>query len=307
MNNTEMIKELRALTQAGMKDCKDALEESNWNLDQAVDIVKKKGLNIVSGREGKVASEGVVVTGFDGFLNESKPVISMVEVNCQTDFVANSEGFRNFAQYTADLLASKTLKNEKFDLSDVEEKRQEVVASTKENVVVRRWWAEQALDDTVMVFKYVHSNNKIGVLLTMKVGDVSFVNNPKFLMLGQDLVLQVASMNPLEVSPDKLSTDVVSRQLAIFEAQLKEANKPEKSWAKILEGKTNKWHTEVCLLKQESVIYPKMSVEKVLEDVSKELGTEVTVVSFVRCEVGEGLNKVTSNLAEEVSKMTASQ
>lgn len=302
MSNTNLIKELRALTQAGMKDCKDALDEANGDLEKAVDIVKKKGLNIVSGREGKVASEGMVVVSVDS-LNGSRPIFSMAEVNCQTDFVANSDSFKEFARSAVSTLAEKTLRNQPFSVQDVEISRQSVVSTTKENVVLRRWWVEQALDPKAVVFKYVHSNNKIGVLLTLLASSEDITSNPKFEELGNDLVMQIAAMNPAAVSAEKLPQDLVNRQNAIFESQLKEMNKPESATSKILEGKRNKWYTEVCLLEQESVVYPKTTIKQVIKNFEALLNCKLEVVNFIRCQVGEGLETSKTLLSEEVSKM----
>lgn len=301
MSNTDLIKELRALTQAGMKDCKDALEEANWNLQQAVDIVKVKGLNIVSGREGKVASEGVVAIVEDNRVN---PPIAMVEVNCQTDFVAKGSAFHIFAQRTANKIAEKFEANEIFSVDDVEEDRKELISSTKENIVVRRWWVEEAVDRRARVFTYIHSNSKIGVMLTLLAPTVEATWDSAFKELGNDLAMQVAAMSPLAVSSDKLDPEVVARQRTIFETQLKELNKPQAAWAKILEGKFNKWYTDVCLLNQESVVHSKTPLTDVIARVSAKLGGPVEVVSFTRCQVGEGIEVVKENLADEISKMT---
>jgi elongation factor Ts len=297
MSNTELIKELRALTQAGMKDCKDALEESSWDLQKAVDIVKVKGLNIVSGREGRVASEGRVTLGPSG------NGIAMVEINCQTDFVADSKDFKSFCTKTLAVLSSNV---EGFSTGLVEDARKEVVASTKENVVVRRWWLEESLHPTTGVFSYLHSNNKIGVLVTLQAPSEAVVNSSEFHALGNELAMQIAAMNPLAVSADRIPTEEKTRQESIFITQLKEdvKPKPEAMWPKIIEGKFRKWNTEVCLLEQESVVVAKTSVRQVIKNVGDKLGGEITVVNFVRCQVGEGIEVKKDNLAEEVSKLT---
>lgn len=300
MSNTELIKELRALTQAGMKDCKDALEEAGWDIQKAVDIVKVKGLNIVSGREGKVASEGVVVI-LNGVGNRNA---AMVEVNCQTDFVAKNPDFYDFANSVAIQLHSKVMSDGVFAASDVEEGRKLAVSATKENVVVRRWWFEEAVDPKARVFSYVHSNNKIGVTLTLLAPTEEAADSPEFAALGNDLAMQVAAMSPLAVSRDKISNEEVQRQKTIFETQLEKLNKPQAAWGKILEGKFNKWYTEVCLLDQESVVVAKMPLSQLITNVGYKLGGTIEVVSFTRCQVGEGIEVVKENLADEISKMT---
>lgn len=301
MSNTELIRELRALTSAGMKDCKDALEESNWDLQKAVDIVKAKGLSVVSGRAGKIAADGLV-----GIYNAERhtPVQIMVEVNCQTDFVANSEDFKKFVATTLQKVAAAHVVGQPFDIQSVEAERQAVVATTKENIVVRRWWVEESLDASkVLVFPYLHSNGKIGVLLTLAAPSFEASTDPAFVELGNDLAMQIAAMSPLAVDSDRIPQDEKDRQKAIFEMQLKEENKPEKMWEKIMEGKFRKWNTEVCLLEQESVVVPKTTIRQVIKNVGTKLGGEIQVVNFVRCQVGEGIEKKQENLAEEVSKM----
>lgn len=299
MSNTELIKELRSLTQAGMKDCREALEEAGWDLQKAVDIVKTKGLNIVSGREGKVASEGVVVVSTPGPCNTT----AMLEVNCQTDFVANSPDFRKFADKVVREVFIRAASGRPFDVTEVEADRQALVATIKENVVIRRWWVEQAFDPRAVVFTYVHSNAKIGVLLTLVAPTAETAADPAFVELGNDLAMQVAAMNPLAVSQEKLSVEEVARQKSIFEQQLTELNKPQAAWPKIMDGKFNKWYTEVCLLNQESVIVPKTTVQQVIKNAGTKLGGEVQVANFIRCQVGEGIVKQQSNFADEVAKM----
>lgn len=305
MSNTELIRELRALTSAGMKDCKDALEEANWDLQKAVDIVKVKGLNIADGRTGRVASEGrVAILSVVG-----KPFKAMVEINCQTDFVAQSEDFNAFVEHTVGTLLTSVIEGKTFRADDdvIENHRKTTVSTTKENIVVRRWWVEEAIDPTVRVFDYTHSNDKIGVLLTVKAPTVDVADSPEFKSLGEDLAMQIAAMSPLAVSPDRIPTEEKDRQRAIFETQLKEENKPQAMWDRIIEGKFRKWNTEVCLLEQESVVVPKTAVKQVIKNVGTKLGGEIQVVNFVRCQVGEGIAKKQDNLAEEVAKLTGQE
>jgi elongation factor Ts len=287
MNKSELIKDLRNLTQAGMKDCKDALEESNWDLDKAVDVIKVKGLNVVSGRASKVAADG------------------LVEVNCQTDFVANSDEFRNFVQLVTHELARAVKVEQPFDPSVLEVQRQELVSKIKENIVIRRWWVEEVISPDAVVCSYVHSNSKIGVLLTLHAPLANATDDQvkELLKVGDDLAMQIAAMNPLAVSEDRLSPEEISRQKDIFFTQLKELNKPAAQWDKIVEGKLRKWYQEVTLLEQESVIVPKTTVRQVLADLGSKLGAEIQVVNFIRCAVGEGLDKKSENFAEEVAKL----
>lgn len=299
MTNTDMIKELRSLTQAGMKDCKEALEETGWDIQKAIDVIKTKGLNIADGRSGRAASEGIVSIRHNGF-----GAAVMLEVNCQTDFVAHSSGFQTFARETMDVLWDKWNHNEVFQTSDVENARQALVAITKENVIVRRWWAEEAVSPNARVFSYIHSNNKIGVLVTLLAPSQEAVRSQQFIELGENLAMQTAAMNPIAIDVERLSIEEVNRQRAIFEQQLTDLNKPQAAWPKILEGKFRKWHSEVCLTEQESVWVPKTSVGQVVANTSTTIGGEIKIVTLIRCQVGEGIEVKKDNLAEEVAKLT---
>jgi elongation factor Ts len=292
MSNTEMIRDLRALTQAGMRDCKEALEETGWNLQKAVDVIKAKGKLVASG--SKTASEGVVGTmHFDN-------MIVMVEVNSVTDFVARMPEFDNFVTLCLDSIGTAIQENRPWDSKDVEPARKELMATTKENIVVRRWWAEQKYQDNSRLSSYVHMNNKIGVILHTLAPTAEMAGSKEFEDLCEDMTLQIAAMNPLAVSPDRLDKTVLDRQTAIFQAQIDAMNKPVAAHAKIMEGKLNKWYSEVCLLNQESVTTPKTTVGQLVQ----KLNSDIKVINFIRCQVGESTEKVAStSFSEEVEQL----
>lgn len=311
--NSELLKELRALTSAGMKDCRDALEANGWDLDKAVDAVKVKGLQNTTSREGRVASEGVVKVVHYGDPGSSAV---MVEVNCQTDFVARSPNFIGFAEQVGDALAT-MLQSQELQIGEVlkvddivvdgdktvGDLRKGVIADTRENVQVRRWWAEEVTDNRV-VWSYTHANNKLAVLVSFESPSVTV---QEFKDFADGVAMQIAAMNPSAVSRTQLSSDEIDRQKAIFETQLTEANKPQAAWPKILDGKFNKWYSDVCLLDQESVLVPKKTVGQLAKELSITLtGVEgnVKVLNFVRCQVGEGVEKPVEDFASEVAKLT---
>lgn len=300
MSRLDFVKELRLITQAGMKDCVDALQESGGDLQKAIDIIKIKGLNVISNREGKIASEGMLALAIKG-----AQLAALVEVNCQTDFVAKNSNFLDFANGVAQYIIDQHVKNNSVSLEEMSEQRKNLIATTKENIVIRRWFIEEAINPNARVFSYVHTNNKVGAMLTLLAHSEDAWANPIFLQLGEDLLMQITSMNPMAISAETLPADVVSRQQSIFENQLREANKPQAQWEKILAGKLNKWQTEVCLLKQESIIVPKCSVEKVIQQASSKVGGEITVVNFLRVQVGDGLeSKKIDEFSLEVAKLS---
>lgn len=326
VNKTELIKELRALTQAGMANCKSALEESEWDLQKAVDLVKAKGLQNTTRQESKVAAEGVV-----GIRNELSFAV-MVEVNCQTDFVAKSPAFSAFVDdvltgivqfMNVEQYPEFKLENVEVNGKSLEQSRKELIASTGENIVVRRWWVEQIASPTSYIATYLHSNSKVGVLVSFGTEIVSkdlhvaedgteyktlITPNviPEFVEFADNVAMQIAAMSPKAVSKDNLLNEEVNRQQGIFETQLREANKPEAAWPKILDGKFNKWYTDVCLLNQESVVVPKKTIQDLLQDLEKQLGGKIKIFNFNRCAVGEGIEKTADVLADEVAKLTAS-
>jgi len=294
MTNTNMIRDLRALTQAGMKDCKDALVETNWDLDKAVDVIKAKGKLVSAG--SRAASEGLV-----GIMS-LKNLVIMVEVNCVTDFVARMTEFDNFVNLCLNAIGNSIQKNLPWDPQEVEAARKELVSITKENIVIRRWWGEQIFKSETHLFSYVHTNGKIGAILNV-LGTEGMQNNPEFMELCENITLQIVAMNPVAISPDKLEPAVLDRQKAIFQTQLDEMNKPEAAHEKIMSGKLNKWYSESCLLNQESVVTPKVTVGQLIENLSSKLGNPIQVINFIRCQVGEGIDKPADNFAEEVAQM----
>lgn len=304
----QQIKDLRERTQAGMSDCKSALEEADGNLDKAVEVILKKGIVKAAARAGKVATEGEVRT----LVTEGGLRGTIVEVNTQTDFVARGEDFRAFVgkvldvasklEHGADLLA------QKMGSETVEDARKALVAKTGENTVVRRWGMLKAKPGG-LVHSYIHMGGKLAVLVEAY-APAGKDKDKEFLEYVDNCAMQVAAMNPLVVSKDKIAPGDLAKQKEIFEAQMKEEKAagtlkaPEAAWPKIVEGKVNKWFTEVTLLGQDSVTTPGFTVEKLREDLSKKLGGDVRIGAFLRYGLGEGIEKPKEDLAAEVAKMT---
>jgi elongation factor Ts len=315
MDKLALIKDLRTATLAGMNDCKLALTEAEWDFNKAVDLVKARGLAQTARNAQKVAAEGRVVIHFDHAQDAT-----MIEINSNTDFTAGSEEFLTFCQKVGEELGSTDLTQFQGDLSTIttsdqkttlESLRQELMAKTKENIVVRRWFVEEVFGDNRRVFDYIHSSNsKLGVLLSLEGPDAASIATPEFEEFGNNVAMQIAAMNPLAVSIDQISQEEKDRQKAIFETQLKEAGKPEAAWAKIIEGKTKKWQSEVCLLDQEAVFLSdgsKKTIRVLSDELAKQLGGEagsVKILSFNRCQVGEGIEKPKEeDYAQEIGKM----
>ena len=332
------IKELRERTAAGMSDCKNALVEAEGDIEKAVEVILKKGLVKAAARAGKIAAEGEVSTWVapDG----AKGVI--VEVNCQTDFVARGEDFKSFVKNVTDvaakLPAGGDLTGQPFPGSDktVDIVRQDAVGRIGENIVVRRWAPLEASSANGLVHAYVHMGGKLAVLVSAEAPNEAAKSDPDFKAFVENVSMQIAAMRPIVVRKEEVEASAIEKQKEIFAAQLKEeleaavariaelkastdlsetemkaemkaaeARKgpPEAMWPKVLDGKISKWFNEVTLLGQENVWDPTLgTIEKVRTELGKKLGGDVKVHSFVRFELGEGIEKKVENLADEVAK-----
>lgn len=306
--NAQAIKELRERTQAGMADCKSALEEASGEMEKAIEIILKKGLAKSAKRAGAVASEGEVrasVTADGRHAN-------LLEVNIQTDFAARNDAFR---QFVTDVLKAAESLPKGVDIATaplagktVTEVATDLTAKIGEKIVARRW-------DRVSVGEgkhgrahaYVHLGGKIGVVLAVETESEAAAKHPEVIKFLDDTAMQVAAMAATALTRDGVSKDLIAKQMEIYEAQMREdpKPKPEASWPKIIEGKVNKWLSEIVLIEQESVVVPGQKIDALREAASKAAGAAVKLVGFVRYERGEGIDKAADNFAEEVAKMAA--
>lgn len=283
----KLVKQLRDRTNLGMNDCKKALEESNSDIDAAIDLLKKWGELKGAEKAHKIATEGKVNT----FSNNSESVVGIIELNCQTDFLANSKEFQNLLDFS---------KMDNFSDEIFEQKRKELVAKTGENIVLRRKEIWNVSKNSV-IKSYVHPGSRLAVLLEASCENMT----QEALSFVDDCAMQIAAMSPTSVSKDDISQDIIERQHAIFEAQLKEEKKPEQAWPKIIEGKFAKWRKDTVLLEQESIKEAKKSIEQIRQELSKKLGCEIKINRFIRYALGEGLEKTQENYSEEVAKLIA--
>ncbi len=294
------VQALREKTGCGMMDCKKALVETNGDMEAAVDFLREKGLASQAKKADRIAAEGTVaVYTADG-------VGAVVEVNSETDFVANGDGFKALAAEIAQIVAEQNpqdvdalLACEK-DGSTVEAKVQELFLAIRENIKVRRFTRFEG-----KVVSYVHAGGKIGVLVNFDT-DVA-ADNADLVAAGKNIAMQIAAMNPSYLDRASVPAEVIEKEKAIQIAMMKEdpkmANKPEAVLGKIVEGKMGKYFKENCLVEQQYVIDGDLTVGKYIENVAKELGADVKLASFVRFEKGEGIEKRVDDFAAEVAAM----
>jgi elongation factor Ts len=306
----QLVKDLRERTQAGMADCKNALVEADGDPEKAVEIILKKGLAKSAKRAGAVASEGEV----RAYVSTDAKSGVIVEVNIQTDFAARNEKFKAFVGEVVKVAhAAKhgdNLEEHKYPGTSktVGEVLGELVAQIGEKITVRRFARIDLSAPAGAVHSYVHLGGKIGVLLETVAGTAAVAERPEFKKLIDDAAMQVAAMNPLYMTRSEVPKADIEKQRDIFAAQLREEAKPkpEAAWPKIIEGKLNKWYTEICLLEQDSVMVPGSSIDQVRAQVAKETGGAIELKRFVRFERGEGIEKKADDFAAEVAKMAGS-
>ena len=280
------VKELRERTGAGMMDCKKALADTDGDMDAAIELMRKSGQAKAEKKAGRTAADGVVV------IRQADGVAVMVEVNCETDFVAKDENFGAFADAVAgrvlsdnpadiDALMAMPLKDG--DATTVEEARQTLIAKIGENIGVRRFTRIEASGS---IASYRHGV-RIGVMVDVAGGDEA---------LGKDLAMHIAAHDPSPVcvSNDEVPEDMVAREREIFTAQARESGKPENIIEKMIEGRIRKFLGEITLLGQSFVKDPNTSVGKLLDSAG------ARVISFQRYAVGEGIEKKSENFADEV-------
>ena len=300
-----MVKELREMTGAGMMDCKKALSATDGDFDKAIEFLREKGLATAEKKAGRIAAEGLVATT----IKDGDKVAAIVEVNAETDFVAKNEVFQTFVKEVVEQAADTdaadidAFKAEKWALDTsmtVDEKLAAMIAKIGENMNIRRF--EKIVSEDGIVVSYIHAAGKIGVLVEAKTES----NDERVKEALKNVAMQVAALNPKYVSTDDVPEEYKEHEKEILIAQAKNdpknANKPENIIEKMITGRLAKELKEICLLEQEYVkAENKETVAKYFEMVSKEVGTTVELMRFVRFETGEGLEKKNEDFAAEVA------
>ena len=264
---------LREKTGAGLIDCKRALVESNGDIDEAISILRKKGVASAAKKAGRDAGEGIVAQ----CLSEDRTKGILVEVNCETDFVAKNDDFVSFASDVArQLLANPD--------ADLEAQRTEQVAKIGENIRISRS-STLAPNATGLVESYVHTGGKVAVLLTLGSSTTEAANYENVKLLAKDLCMHIAATSPVCVSRDEVPADLVAKEKEIALAQAE--GKPPQAIEKIVQGKLDKYFANSCFLEQSFVKDPDHSIKGLLEKTGKEIGAELSVEKFIRFQVGE--------------------
>jgi len=297
----KMVGDLRAKTGAGMMDCKKALSESDGDMEQAIDLLRKKGLSAAAKKSGRIAAEGMIVAaGTDN-------CGALVEVNSETDFVAKNKAFQVFAGGVADVVLNQNpadaeaLKNLAFPGTgrSVGEELTHQIATIGENMNIRR--CARLESKSGVVASYIHGAGKIGVLVQL---DADKADHPKVAETARMLAMHVAAASPQYLTRNEVPAEVIEREKDIMRVKALDSGKPANIVDKIIEGQINKFYGETCLVEQVYVIDTEQKVGKVVEALAKEIGGQVTLAAYVRYQLGEGIEKKEDDFAAEVASMT---
>ncbi|MBM4280966.1 MAG: elongation factor Ts [Deltaproteobacteria bacterium] len=293
-----MVKDLREKTGAGMMDCKKALTQTNGDLEAAVNWLREKGLAAAAKKAGRIAAEGLVGIFADG------DVAALVEVNCETDFVAKNPDFQAFVKDLAGVVAKANpadvdaLGATPFGGKTVKEVLTDKIATIGENMSLRRFARARGV-----IGSYSHMGGSIGVLVEFAIGDAAKASSETTKILAKDIAMQIAASSPSVLRREDADAKVIETEKNIAREKAKAEGKPEKILEKIADGAANKWFGENVLLEQAFVKDDKLTVQKHIDKVAKELGTTISVTAMHRFKVGEGLEKRSDDFAAEVAKM----
>ena len=304
-----MVNELRKITGCGMMECKKALTEANGDMDEAIKVLREKGLAVAAKKADRIAAEGVV----DILVADDKKSAAMIEVNAETDFVAKNATFLEFVKnLLKTVLATRPANVEELlakqyadtDLT-VEAKLKDMIFTIGENMNIRRFVIVDGIVGT-----YIHGKGSTGVIVTFEADD-AVVNNPAFAEFSKNIALQVAGApSPvLYLNKESVPEKDLEEEKAIILAQLandpKNANKPAQILEKMVTGKLGKFYEKNCLLEQEYVKEDKVSVQQYVDTTAKALGGSIKVTSYCMYEKGEGLQKREDDFGAEIAKMVS--
>ncbi len=273
--SVDAVKTLRERTGAGVMDCKAALEASSGDLEKAIDFLRKKGVAQAAKRAGREAKEGLIVARVNG------KRAALVETNCETDFVARTDDFKSLAAMALEEVLNsgeRAISSEK-----ISHRLAELSGKIGEKIVVRR--AKVVESASGAFFTYIHSNNKIGVIVELAVSNLKLKDNASLQELGKNLAMQVAASNPICMARQDVPSDILEREKAIFKEEIK--GKPENIAEKIIQGKLEKFFQTNCLIEQLFIKDDKLSVKQLVDQVAKSLSDTIQVKQFVRFQLGD--------------------
>lgn len=278
--SAQQVKELRDKTGAGMIDCKKALEESNGDFEKAIEILRKKGASVAAKRAERAANEGIVLTNV--FNNGKSAVI--VEVNCETDFVAKSDDFVNFANFVLDLVVANkpanvdALMEMSKDGKKVSEELNALIGKIGEKIQVSRFAFIETENGTIV--DYIHHGSKLGVLI--HADNVPADKEAELQSIMKDIAMQIAAMRPLSIYRDEVDKSLIEKEVEIYKEVARKEGKPEQVLEKIAVGKLNKFYEENCLFEQVFVKDNTKKVGNLIDEFNKKNSAQAKLIQFKR-------------------------
>ena len=296
-----MVKALRDRCGAGMMDCKKALVEANGDADQAMQILKDKGIAKAEKKAGRIAADGAVLVSIKG----NKGL--MLELNCETDFAAKSDGFKSVSKEVLDYFEKNAKEEntvvsmeENFYSEEVEKMTKAAVAVIGENIRPRRF-VRYECGEKSLLHSYIHMGGKIGVMLEVEACSADCANKPEVVEMADGIAMQIASMRPDCIDEASFPQDKLESERHAALAQVMEMGKPQAVAEKIVEGKLKKFIAENTLLEQQFVMNSDLKIKDYVKETGKKVGCELKIVRFHRFELGEGIEKKVENFADEVA------
>ncbi|MDR2050275.1 MAG: translation elongation factor Ts [Deltaproteobacteria bacterium] len=281
--SARLVKELRDRTNAGMMDCKKALQECAGDMEAAVDWLRQKGLSKAARKAGRATGEGLVASRLAG----DNASAAIVEVMCETDFVSRGEQFRRFAASVAEAVFTRKPESHAALLSLLGDGLNNQIATLGENMSIGRHAFLEVSAAAGLVSCYIHSNGKIGVLVELACENQESAKKPELQELGKNIAMQVAAANPAALDKESLDPALVERERAVYRQKTLDEGKPANIVDKIVDGRINKFYQEVCLLNQAYIRDDKLSVNDVVNACAKALADKIAVRRFVRFQLGE--------------------
>lgn len=281
-----MVKELREMTGAGMLECKKALTEADGDMDGAVDVLRTRGLAQAAKKAGRATNEGRVCAIVDGAAG------AVCQVNCETDFVALTDKFQAYAdKFTKAVIANapesvEALLEGEYEGTKVQDELTEAIHIIGENMQIANFKRLQ-VEGTGALVSYLHMNGKIGVLVSFAFNNAATAEDERFLAMGKDVAMQIAATSPVSLDQESVPAEIREHELNIYKAQAAESGKPEAIQEKIALGRMSKFYKENCLVEQDFVKNPDITVAAHIAAAAKELGDEISVVDFARIALGE--------------------
>ena len=279
----DLVKELREKTQVSMMDCKKALEEANGSIEQAIELLRKKGAAVAAKRASNETNNGRIEAHIADDASEG----ALVELCCETDFSANTEHMRDFAIKAAQhAVANKaSCKTSLMESAPVlQQGLDELVAKIAEKIEVKRVCRLSV--NSGVVNAYIHPGSTVGVIVALNTDKDATSSRDALKALARDICMQIAVNNPLSISPADLDASIVAKEREIITEQLKDDKRPANILEKIIDGRINKFYEDACLLSQKFIKNDKKSIQQHINEVSKQLGLTVTISAFQRFSVG---------------------